>query len=78
MAGDERWSTLLLGAITDVQDGRDPVGVLRKDDPNDCRDLLVLTETLDDEIRSDDFCASLEQQDIYELNGAIDQTAAAE
>jgi hypothetical protein len=68
----------LLAAIKDVQEGRDPVGVLRQDDAHDCRDLLVLTETLDDEIRSDDFCASLEQQDIYELDGAIDQTAAAE
>jgi hypothetical protein len=68
----------LLAAIKDVQEGRDPVGIFRQGDTNDCRDLLVLTETLNDEIRTDDFCANLEQQDIYELDGAIDQTAAAE
>ena len=61
----------LLAAIKDVEEKRDPIGVIRNSNDNDCRDLLVLTETLDDNISSEEFCAQLEQQDIYELNREI-------
>jgi len=58
----------ILNAIKDVENGRDPIGVIRDPAKNDCRDLLVLTETLNDDIESDAFCAELERQDIYRLN----------
>ena len=61
----------LLAAIKDVEEKRDPIGVIRNSNDNDCRDLLVLTETLDDNISSEEFCAQLEQQDIYELKREI-------
>jgi phenylpropionate dioxygenase-like ring-hydroxylating dioxygenase large terminal subunit len=63
-------------AIRDVQAGKDPRGVVRKPEDNDFRDLLVLTEPLDESVDNDDFVAMLEKQNIYELNPAVMQQAA--
>jgi hypothetical protein len=68
---------MLLEAIATVQDGREPVGVVRAPTPNDYRDLLVLTERLEADADARAFCAELAAAGIYELNPAVAEQETA-
>jgi len=54
--------------IESIKKGLDPRGVIRDDSENRFNDLLVLTEILDEQVDSKEFCNLLEQQDIYQAN----------
>jgi phthalate 4,5-dioxygenase oxygenase subunit len=69
--GISRARRQLAAAIRDVQDGKDPPGVLRDPADNDFRDLLVLTEPLAADVDPSQFCQELAQGDIYALNPAV-------
>jgi phthalate 4,5-dioxygenase oxygenase subunit len=58
----------MLAALRDIEEGKDPRGVLRQQQDNEFSDMLVLTETLDAGVDNQAFCAELEKQNIYELN----------
>jgi phthalate 4,5-dioxygenase oxygenase subunit len=66
----------MLEGIRDMQAGKDPRGIVRNHAENDFRDLLVLTEPLDESVDNEQFCESLEKQNIYELDPAVMQHAA--
>jgi nitrite reductase/ring-hydroxylating ferredoxin subunit len=58
----------MLAALQEIEEGKDPRGVLRTEQENDFRDMLVLTETLDENVDNHAFCAELSRQNIYALN----------
>jgi len=59
---------LLIEALSDVESGKDPLGVIRSETENDFRDLLVLTETIDIDTDLETYLGSMEAEDIYQLN----------
>jgi hypothetical protein len=62
-----RTRRLLMQALQDVVQGRDPRGVVRDPATNRFDDLLVLTETLEPETGIDAFLADMEAARIYEI-----------
>jgi len=66
---------LLLQAQEDVRNGKDPLGVEREAARVDYRDLLVLSEVIEAHTDVDEYCATLERQDIYRL-AAFEQRPA--
>lgn len=58
----------MLAAIQDMQSGKDPRGVLRNEKENEFNDMLVLTETVNEDVDKKEFCAELSRQNIYKLN----------
>ncbi len=56
---------MLAQAAADVAAGKDPVGVMRDPSKNDYRDLLVISEKIDENADVDELCESLKAQDIY-------------
>jgi phthalate 4,5-dioxygenase oxygenase subunit len=61
---------MLSQASADVAAGKDPVGVNRDPAKNDYRDLLVISETVDESAELDDIASSLAAQDIYQIKPA--------
>jgi phthalate 4,5-dioxygenase len=56
---------MLAQGMADVAAGKDPVGVIRDPAANDFRDLLVVSETIDENTDVDQLCVALAAQDIY-------------
>ena len=58
----------LIDAVTDVQAGRDPRGVVRNPAENEFSDLIVLAEEVDNAVGSNEHCEKLAKEKIYQLN----------
>jgi phthalate 4,5-dioxygenase oxygenase subunit len=67
----------MLEAIAEIEAGRDPVGVVRKEADNDFRDLLVLSEEVGANIDPKMFCKELESENIYALDPRVKEVAGA-
>ena len=56
--------------LKDIKDGKDPRGITRNLEESVFPDFLVVTELLDSDVDSKEFCYQLEKEDIYRLDAA--------
>jgi len=56
---------MILAGIEDVAAGRDPAGIARTAKQNDWRDLVALTEEMDENGDPAELCARMEERGIH-------------